>query len=154
MFFSQPQHFTYHSNLSAEALHASVDEFIAQQGGPLHSGMYSASWQSTTVLELMPKGALGGLKYTGRQRATLEIKLAAETLVNLTVYPAPSLQALFGGVVLFALVAGFSCLWQRHWLHVGFSIGFGVLGSGALWVLHRASTGLLRRDLERSFELI
>ncbi|TGE24076.1 hypothetical protein E5K00_02355 [Hymenobacter aquaticus] len=154
MFVSQPQHFAYRSNLSAEALRASADEFIAQQGGPLHPNVYSASWQSATVLELMPKGALHGLKHTGRQRATLELRPAATgTEAHLTVYPATSLSTLFYGIIVVALWSGFSCLRHSHCVHVGISAGFGVLGTGALRVLHQASTRLLRQDLERSFQL-
>ncbi|MCB2408646.1 hypothetical protein [Hymenobacter lucidus] len=154
MFVSQPQHFAYQSNLSAEALRASADEFIARQGGPLHPHAYSANWQSAVVLEVAPLVALGGLRFSGKQRATLEIGAAATGVpVMLTVYAAPSLQPLFWGITLVAALAGFMDLGKTHWLHLGFSFVFWALGSGSLWVLHRASTGLLKRDLERSFQL-
>ncbi|UOQ71256.1 hypothetical protein [Hymenobacter cellulosilyticus] len=154
MFFNQPQQFAYHANTSAEALRATADVFIARQGGPLHPHVYRASWQSATVLEVAPLVALGGLRFSGKQRATLEIGAAATgTPVMLTVYPAPSMQPMFWGITLFAALAGFFDLGQTHWLHVGFSLVFWTLGSGSLWVLHRVSTGLLKRDLERSFQL-
>ncbi|MCB2379538.1 hypothetical protein LGH70_18215 [Hymenobacter sp. BT635] len=154
MFVSQPQHFAYQSSLSAEAFRASADEFIARQGGPLHPNVYSAGWQSAAALEVTPKVALGRLRFSGKQRATLEIQSAAVgAQVMLIVYPAPLLQPLFYGISLFAILAGFSCLWKMHWLHVGFSLGSWALSSGSLWILHRASTGLLRRDVERSFQL-
>ncbi|TGE28308.1 hypothetical protein [Hymenobacter metallicola] len=155
MFVSEPQHFAYRSNLSAEALRASADEFVARQGSVQYPKMYSAGWQSATVLEVAPKGALGGLKYTGRQRATLDFRPGnGETLVHLTVSPAASLPTLFYGIIVVALWSGFSCLRHSHWLHVGLSAGFGILGTGALRILHQASTRLLRQDLERSFELM
>ncbi|RYU81227.1 hypothetical protein [Hymenobacter persicinus] len=154
MFVSQPQRFTYRSRLSVPALRAVADEFVARQGGPQQPGAYVASWLSATVLEATPREVPRALRYAGKQRATLELPLAAgDARVNLTIYPASLLSTLFYGILVGGAYAGFSCLQEGHWLHVGLSVSFVALATGSLRIIQQASTKLLRQDLEQHFQL-